>query len=83
MDHRESAEVPRHRQLLDVLRRAFPQPVSDPIHDAYFVYSIARALDQVDALKSHAPILGAPTAPDYGAARQARLAEEGRLIESV
>jgi glutamate/tyrosine decarboxylase-like PLP-dependent enzyme len=83
MDHRESAETPRHRQLLEVLRRAFPQPVSDPIHDAYFVYSIARALDQVDSLKSRAPILGAPTAPDYGAARQARLAEEGRLIESV
>jgi glutamate/tyrosine decarboxylase-like PLP-dependent enzyme len=83
MDHRASAEMPSHRRLLDVLRRAFPQPVSDPIHDAYFVYSIARALDQVDALKSLAPVLGAPTAPDYCAARQARLAEEGRQIESV
>jgi len=83
MDHRESADVPRHRQLLEALRRAFPQPVSDPIHDAYFVYSIARALDQVDALKSHAPILGMPAAPDYDAARQARLADEGRLTENV
>jgi glutamate/tyrosine decarboxylase-like PLP-dependent enzyme len=83
MDHSESSDAPRHRQLLEGLRRAFPQPVSDPIHDAYFVYSIARALDQVDALKSHAPILGAPAAPDYAAARHARIADEGRLIESV
>jgi L-2,4-diaminobutyrate decarboxylase len=83
MEHRESADVPRHRQLLEALRRAFPQPVSDPIHDAYFVYSIARALDQVDSLKSLAPILGAPASPDYAAARQARLADEGRQIESV
>ncbi|MEX2140178.1 MAG: pyridoxal-dependent decarboxylase [Pirellulales bacterium] len=77
------AVVPRHRQLLEVLRRAFPQPVSDPVHDAYFVYSIARALDQVDALKSQAPILGAPATPDYTAARQAQLADEGRATESV
>jgi glutamate/tyrosine decarboxylase-like PLP-dependent enzyme len=74
---------PRHRQLLEALRRAFPQPVSDPVHDAYFVYSIARALDQVDALKSQAPILGAPATPDYTAARQARLADQGRASESV
>jgi L-2,4-diaminobutyrate decarboxylase len=77
------AVPPRHRQLLESLRRAFPQPVSDPVHDAYFVYSIARALDQVDALKSQAPILGAPATPDYIAARQARLADEGRTNESV
>jgi glutamate/tyrosine decarboxylase-like PLP-dependent enzyme len=83
MDHRALANEPRHRRGLDKLRRAFPQPVSDPIHDAYFVYSIARALDQVDALKSLAPILGSPSVPDYAAARQARLAEEGRVIESV
>jgi glutamate/tyrosine decarboxylase-like PLP-dependent enzyme len=74
---------PRHRQLLETLRRAFPQPVSDPVHDAYFVYSIARALDQVDNLKSQAPILGASATPDYAAARQARLADEGRTSESV
>jgi glutamate/tyrosine decarboxylase-like PLP-dependent enzyme len=83
MDQHESVDIPRHRQLLEALRRAFPQPVSDPIHDAYFVYSIARALDQVDALKSLAPILGAPAAPDYTAARQARIAEEGRQTEGV
>src|SRR6185369_17241895 len=55
----------------------------DPVHDAYFVYSIARALDQVDALKSQAPILGVPATLDYKAARQARLADQGRATESV
>ena len=39
----------RYRKLLDSLRRAFPQPVSDQVHDAYFAFSILRALDQVDA----------------------------------
>jgi glutamate/tyrosine decarboxylase-like PLP-dependent enzyme len=83
MASRDHAPVPPYHQLLDALRRAFPQPVSDPVHDAYFVYSIARALDQVDALKSQAPILGAPAAPDYAAARVARLADQGRHLEGV
>ena len=39
-------------KLVKSLRRAFPQPVSDREHDAYFVFSIMRALDQVDAMKS-------------------------------
>ena len=56
---------PRYRELLDSLRREFPQPVSDPVHDAYVVFSILRALDQVDALKGKAP--------DPGLARRARL----------
>jgi glutamate/tyrosine decarboxylase-like PLP-dependent enzyme len=83
MPHHDAISQPRHRQVLDSLRRAFPQPVSDPVHDAYFVYSIARALDQVDSLKSQAPILGAPAALDYAAARQARIADDVRPMESV
>ena len=47
-----------YRDILDKVRLAFPQPVSDPIHDSYFVHSIMRALDQVDALKTELPILG-------------------------
>jgi hypothetical protein len=50
---------PRYRQLLKTLRRQFPQPVSDPVHDAYFVFTILRALDQVDALKSRLGIIHA------------------------
>ena len=47
-----------YQELLENLRKAFPQPVSDPVHDGYVVFSILRALDQVDALKSQTPILG-------------------------
>jgi glutamate/tyrosine decarboxylase-like PLP-dependent enzyme len=75
--------LPLYRQILESLRKAFPQPVSDPVHDSYVAFSILRALDQVDAMKSLAPILGAPTSPDYEAARHGRLAMEGRSLEEV
>ncbi|MGD9721169.1 MAG: aspartate aminotransferase family protein [Pirellulales bacterium] len=70
-------------ELLEALRKAFPQPVSDPVHDGYVVFSILRALDQVDALKSQAPILGTPTEPDYGRARGARVGDHGQTLEAV
>jgi L-2,4-diaminobutyrate decarboxylase len=72
-----------YQQLLETLRKAFPQPVSDPVHDGYVVFSILRALDQVDALKSQAPILGKPTEPDYAAARLQRVGDQGRTLEAV
>ena len=53
------------------------------MHDAYFVFSILRALDRVDAMKSEVPLLGRPRALDYPAAEQAELAEEGRSVEDV
>ena len=74
---------PRYRQLLKTLRRQFPQPVSDPVHDAYFVFTILRALDQVDALKSQMPMLGAPHEPDYAEAVASRLSPEGRSLEAT
>jgi L-2,4-diaminobutyrate decarboxylase len=76
-------QTPRHSELLRDLRQQFPQPISDPVHDSYFVFSILRALDQVDALKSQAPILGSPTKPDYGAARRATIENDGRTLEQV
>jgi len=80
--------APRYHKLLEDLRRQFPQPVSDPVHDAYFVFTILRALDQVDSLKSQTPLLGRPdsptyAAPDYAAAVAARLAREGTSLEAV
>lgn len=72
-----------YQQLLEELRKAFPQPVSDPVHDGYVVFSMLRALDQVDALKSQAPILGKPTEPDYTSARSDRVADRGRQLEAV
>ncbi len=38
-----------YREKLDKIRLAFPQPVSDRVHDSYFVHSIMRALDLVDS----------------------------------
>lgn len=75
--------TPRYRERLTSLRQAFPQPVSDPVHDAYFVYSLSRALDQVDALKTQAPILGSPVEVDWPAAQQARVPAEGQQLEAV
>jgi glutamate/tyrosine decarboxylase-like PLP-dependent enzyme len=75
--------MPRYRQLLESLRQSFPQPVSDQVHDAYFVFTILRALDQVDALKGQAPILGEAVEPDWAAAAAARIAEQGLPLEKV
>jgi L-2,4-diaminobutyrate decarboxylase len=75
--------TPRYRERLESLRQAFPQPVSNPVHDAYFVFSILRALEQVDALKSQAPILGTPCQPDYEAARRRRVEPDGKSLEEV
>ena len=75
--------MPRYQQLVELLRKGFPQPVSDPVHDGYVVFSILRALDQVDALKGQAPILGTPAEPAYDAARGERVAEAGQTLEQV
>ena len=75
--------TPAYRSILERLRQAFPQPVSDREHDAYFVFSIMRALNQVDSMKSAAPILGQSRALDYRAARQARVANDLADLETV
>jgi glutamate/tyrosine decarboxylase-like PLP-dependent enzyme len=72
-----------YRQTLDKIRLAFPQPVSDRVHDSYFVHSIMRALDQVDALKSQLPLLGEQRPVDYAAGRQARLLDQPQSVEEV
>ena len=72
-----------YNELLKQMRDAFPAPVSDRKHDAYFVFSILRALDEVDDLKSKVPLLGRPRALDYAAAERAELNEEGRSVEDV
>ena len=74
---------PLYRERLIRMRDAFPAPVSDRKHDAYFVFSIMRALDRIDAMKSQVPLLGQPRTLDYDAAGQAALAEEGRSVEAV
>jgi glutamate/tyrosine decarboxylase-like PLP-dependent enzyme len=72
-----------YREKLEKIRLAFPQPVSDRVHDSYFVHSIMRALDLVDSLKSELPVLGPREPLDYEAAQRARLAERSSTVEEV
>ena len=72
-----------YRDILEKIRLASPQPVSDPIHDSYFVHSIMRALDQVDALKTHLPILGSIVHGNFEAARQTTLPDTLSSVEDV
>jgi glutamate/tyrosine decarboxylase-like PLP-dependent enzyme len=72
-----------YEQHLAALRRAFPAPVSDPVHDGYVVFSLLRTLDRVDALKSQAPILGTPREPDYEAAAAAVIPDSPAMLEEV
>ena len=72
-----------YRDILDKVRLAFPQPVSNPIHDSYFIHSIMRALDQVDALKTELPVLGDLTAGDFEETRKATLPAGPSSVEAV
>jgi glutamate/tyrosine decarboxylase-like PLP-dependent enzyme len=72
-----------YREIVESLRQAFPQPVSNRVHDAYFVFSFLRALDQVDQMKSNTPVLGEPQELDYAAARRQTLHDSPRTLEEV
>lgn len=72
-----------YRGLLEQMRLAFPQPVSNPVHDSYFVHSILRALDAVDGMKSELPLLGEVRPNDYAAAAEASLRDRSSSIERV
>jgi len=72
-----------YRVLLESLRQGFPQPISDRVHDAYFVFSIMQALEKIDDMKSDLPLLGQPTELDYDAASRQELAPSHSSIEHV
>ncbi len=72
-----------YRDILKKIRLTFPQPVSDAIHDSYFVHSIMRALDQVDDLKTHLPMLGDIVPGDFEKARETTLPETMTSVEDV
>jgi len=80
---RKSRSMTNYRDNLTVLRRAFPQPVSDQEHDAWFVFSVLRALDRVDAMKSQRPILGEPKEVNFAAAMDARVPDGMSTVELV
>lgn len=72
-----------YRNLLEKIRLTFPQPVSDAIHNSYFVHSIMRALNQVDELKTDLPMLGEIIHGDFDKAREATLSDSMSSIEEV
>ena len=72
-----------YRDILEKIRLAFPQPISNAIHDSYFVHSIMRALDQVDGLKTHLPMLGEVIPGDFEEARRTQLPKAMTSIEDV
>lgn len=72
-----------YHDVLAELREAFPRPVSDRQHDAYFVFSILRALDQVDSMKSEIPLLGSLQELDYAAAERSRIGADSSTVEDV
>ena len=72
-----------YSDILKDIRLAFPQPIADPIHNSYFVHSIMRALDQVDELKTHLPMLGNIVPADFEAARQTVLPDAMSSVEDV
>lgn len=72
-----------YRKILEHIRLGFPQPVSDRVHDSYFVHSIMRAVDAVDMLKSERPILGERKDLDYVPALKSHLPEQGSTVEAV
>ena len=72
-----------YRNILEKLRLAFPQPVSNTMHDSYFVHSMTRALDQVDALKTHLPMLDSIVTADFEAAKKTELPETISSVEEV
>ena len=72
-------ETHSYHQSLEAIRLLFPQPVSDPIHDSYFVHTVLRTLDRVDRMKSEIPILDGAKGPlDYKKALKSRLQEQSR-----
>lgn len=72
-----------YRELLAKIRLAFPQPISDRVHDSYLVHSMMRALDQVDALKTELPTLGVAPPNDYATAQNAKLRQGLGTVEDV
>ncbi|MBS2039876.1 aspartate aminotransferase family protein [bacterium] len=75
--------MPAYQSILSDLRRSFPQPTSDRIHDSYVTHTLMRVLDQVDALKSELPIWGRKAPLDYAQARSQRLQHRGISLEEV
>ena len=72
-----------YRHKLSQIKFLFPQPVSDQVHDSYFVHSVMRALDAVDSLKNNSPILGQRRPLDFEKAHLSQMQVRGLSMEEV
>lgn len=72
-----------YRQILEQLRQYFPQPVADRVHDAYFVFTILRALDPIDGMKSKLPLFGVGGRLHYERALKSKIRRDPSTPEEV
>lgn len=72
-----------YRDVLEQLKTYFPSPVSNPIMDGYFVHTLARFLDLIDALKGSAPVLGHRPESLYEDSRSTVFPSEGASLEDL
>jgi L-2,4-diaminobutyrate decarboxylase len=70
-------------ELLDHLKTYFPEPVSNPIMDGYFVHTISHFLDRIDALKSAAPLLGLGQKSHYDRSLDTPFPQDMSNVEAV
>jgi glutamate/tyrosine decarboxylase-like PLP-dependent enzyme len=76
--------MPAYEAVLERVKNAFPSPVSNKFHDSYFVFSIMKALDRVDDMKSQRPYLGERREMSYGRAQDRRVPSTlGEMEESI
>ncbi|MBU2549371.1 MAG: aspartate aminotransferase family protein [Proteobacteria bacterium] len=69
--------------LLAGIRQAFPSPVSDQLHDASFVQTIARGLERLDGMKSQRPFLGRHAPLNYDRARRSIMPENMSTLDET
>jgi anti-anti-sigma factor len=72
-----------YEDLLKKVRIFFPAPISDPVHDAYFVQSVAKGLNAIDNLKGRQPFLGTRTKLEYDSVRSRKLSEKMSSLEET
>jgi len=65
------------------IQNIFPTPKSDPVHDAYFLFTLLRGVDRIDHMKTGKAFLGKRGVLDYETARRFRVPEQLASLESV
>jgi glutamate/tyrosine decarboxylase-like PLP-dependent enzyme len=76
-------EQQHYSEILEQMKTYFPVPVSNPIMDSYFVHTISNFLDDVDNLKSAAPILESGEDSPYQISEGEHFPEVISSVESV